>query len=211
MRGDFHVRFCERLGVRFPGATRHVVGFECKEDAEQFLEDIKERLSEFGLNLHPEKTRLIEFGRSAIEDRKRRGEGKPETFDFLGFTHYCRKTREGWFGLGRKPVAKRMTRTLKRVGEILRRRINGKVKDVAQWLGSVGRGWLGYYAVPTSYKYLKKFILRLKRKWLRVLRRRSQKDRFTWERLKRLTKAKWEPVKILHPWPDKRFAVKHLR
>ncbi len=199
----------EAVIVRY--ADDYVVGFECKEDAEQFLEDIKERLSEFGLNLHPEKTRLIEFGRSAIEDRKRRGEGKPETFDFLGFTHYCRKTRKGRFGLGRKPVAKRMTRTLKRVGEILRRWINGKIKEVAQWLGSVVRGWLGYYAVPTSYKYLKTFIQRLKRKWHKVLRRRSQKDRFTWERLERLTKAKWEPVKILHPWPDKRFAVKHLR
>ena len=199
----------EAVIVRY--ADDYVVGFECKEDAEQFLEDIKERLSEFGLNLHPDKTRLIEFGRQAIEDRKRRGEKRPETFDFLGFTHYCRKTRKGNFGLGRKPIAKRMARTLKRIGEVLRRWINGKVKDVAQWLGSVVRGWLGYYAVPTSYKYLQKFIHRLKRKWLKVLRRRSQKDRFTWERLEKLAKAKWVPVKILHPWPNKRFAVKYLR
>ena len=211
MRGDFHVRFCERLGVRPPGATRHVVGFECKEDAERFLNDIKERLSEFGLNLHPDKTRLIEFGRHAMKDRKKRGERRPETFDFLGFTHYCRKTRKGRFGLGRKPIAKRMSRTLKRIGEVLRRCINGKVREVADWLGSVVRGWLGYYAVPTSYRYLWKFIHRLKRKWHKVLRRRSQKDRFTWERLEKLTKAKWDPVRTLHPWPDKRFAVKHLR
>ncbi len=199
----------EAVIVRY--ADDYVVGFECKEDAEQFLEDIKERLSEFGLNLHPDKTRLIEFGRHATGDRKKRGERRPETFDFLGFTHYCRKTRNGRFGLGRKPTGKRMTRTLKRIGEVLRRWINGKVNEVAQWLGGVVRGWLEYYAVPTSYKYLQKFIWRLKRKWLKVLRRRSQKDRFAWERLERLTKAKWVPVKILHPWPDTRFAVKHLR
>ncbi len=199
----------EAVIVRY--ADDYVAGFECKEDAEQFLKDIEERLSEFGLNLHPDKTRLIEFGRYAMEDRKKRGERRPETFDFLGFTHYCRKTRKGRFGLGRKPIAKRMARTIKRIGEVLRRWINGKVREVAEWLGMVARGWLGYYAVPTSYKYLMKFILRLKRKWLKVLRRRSQKDRFTWERLERLTKAKWVPVKILHPWPATRFAVKHLR
>ena len=199
----------EAVIVRY--ADDYVVGFECKEDAEQFLNDIKERLSEFGLNLHPDKTRLIEFGRHAIEDRKERGERRPETFDFLGFTHYCRKTRKGRFGLGRKPIAKRMARTLKRIGEVLRRWINGKVRDVADWLGSVVRGWLGYYAVPTSYKHLRKFVWWLKRKWLKVLRRRSQKDHFTWERLEGLTEAKWGRVKILHPWPNKRFAVKHLR
>ena len=199
----------EAVIVRY--ADDYVVGFECKEDAEQFLNDIKERLSEFGLNLHPDKTRLIEFGRHAMGNRKKRGERRPETFDFLGFTHYCRKTRKGRFGLGRKPIAKRMTRTLRRIGEVLRRWINGKVRDVADWLGSVVRGWLGYYAVPTSYRYLNVFIQRLKRMWLKVLRRRSQKDRFTWERLERLTEAKWGRIKILHPWPNKRFAVKHLR
>ena len=114
--------------------------FSVNEDAEQFLGDIKERLSEFGLNLHPDKTRLIEFGRHAAENRKERGERRPETFDFLGFTHYCRKTRKGRFGLGRKPIAKRMPRTLKRVGEAPRRRINDKVRKVAHWLGQHGKG-----------------------------------------------------------------------
>ena len=136
--------------LRWSGYGR--LGFQCKEDAEQFLTDIRERLSEFGLNLHPDKTRLIEFGRHATENWKEQGERRPETFDFLGFTHYCGKTRKGRFGLGRKPTAKRMARTLKRAGEVLRWRINGKVSKVADWLGRVVRGWLGYYAVPTSIR-----------------------------------------------------------
>ena len=117
MSREVQARFCERLGVRFPGATRLVVGFQHKRDAERFLNAVKERFGGFGLDLHPDKTRLIEFGRFASERRRERGQGKPETFDFLGFTHYCAETGQGRFQLGRKPEAKRMARTLKLLKE----------------------------------------------------------------------------------------------
>ncbi len=108
--------------MRFPGATRPVVGFQHKRDAEQYFRDVRERLERFGLSLHPDKTRLVEFGRFAFANRRRRGAGKPETFDFLGFTHFCTKTRRGRFRLGRKPIAKRVNRTLARIDEVLRKR-----------------------------------------------------------------------------------------
>ena len=131
-------------------ADDFVVGCQRKADAEQFLRDLKERLGDFALDLHPDKTRLIEFGRFALVDRRARGERRPETFDFLGFTHYCKKQRNGQFGLGRKPIAKRVTRTLKRLKERLRARMHDDVHETAQWLGKVVNGWLNYYAVPTS-------------------------------------------------------------
>ena len=106
MSGDVHVQFCERPGVRLPRATHLVVGCQRKADAAQFLHDLRERMSQFALELHPDKTRLVEFGRFAMADRRARGERRPETFDFLGFTHYCKKKRNGKFGLGRKPIAK---------------------------------------------------------------------------------------------------------
>ena len=192
-------------------ADDFVVGFQYKRDAERFLRDLKERLASFSLELHPDKTRLIEFGKFAMADRRARGEGRPETFDFLGFTHYCRTTRKGRFGLGRKPIGKRVNRTLKRIKAELRRRMHHNVYEVAAWLGRVLGGWLRYYAVPTSFPFLKRFVLRLKRMWLRVLRRRSQKDRFTWDTIGRLAGAFWPPLRILHPWPNTRFAVKHPR
>ena len=117
--------------------------------AERFLKHLKERLGCFELDLHPDKTRLIEFGRFARKNRQHRGLGKPETFDFLGFTHYCEKDRKGRFQLGRKPVAKRMTRTLKRIKEELRRRMHHGVEETGKWLGQVLNGWLNYFAVPT--------------------------------------------------------------
>ena len=157
-------------------ADDFVVGFQYQRDAERFLRDLKERLASFSLELHPDKTHLIEFGKFAMADRRARGEGRLETFDFLGFTHYCRTTRRGRFGLGRKPIGKRVNRTLKRIKAELRRRMHHNVYEVAAWLGRVLGGWLRYYAVPTSFPFLKRFVLRLKRMWLRVLRRRSQKD-----------------------------------
>ncbi len=190
-------------------ADDFVVGFQYKEDAERFLSAVKERFKSFGLEIHPDKTRLIEFGRSAMEDRRKQGLGRPETFDFLGFTHYCTKTREqGKFQLGRKPVAKRMVRTLKRIKEALRRRMHESVRDTAEWLGKVVDGWLNYFAVPTAYRYLERFVLRLKRMWLLVLRRRSQKDHSTWADIARLTAQHWPRLVIRHPWPDRRFAVR---
>ena len=168
---------------------------------------MKERFGNFELELHPDKTRLIEFGRFAMKDRRKRGFGRPETFDFLGFTHYCNKTTEGYFQMGRKPVAKRMTRTLKRIKEELRWRMHHDVVATAKWLGRVVNGWLNYYAVPTSFRYLRCFCHRLERLWLRKLRRRSQKDRYKWDDLVRLRDKYWPKLEIRHPWPNQRLAV----
>ena len=159
-----------------------VAGFQHKRDAERFLDAAKDRFGRFGLDLHPDKIRLIEFGRYATQRRQERGQGRPETFDFLGFTHYCAVSRGGRFQLGRKPVAKRMSRTLKRIKTVLRRRMHHDVKTTAKWLGKVVNGWLNYLAVPTSFRYLYRFVLRLKHLWLRMLRRRSQRDRSGWAR-----------------------------
>ena len=191
-------------------ADDFVVGFQHKWDAECFLNAVKERFGGFDLELHPDKTRLIEFGRFAISSRRQRGLGRPETFDFLGFTHYCAETKRGRFLLGRKPVAKRMSRTLKRIGEALRRRMHDDVEETAKWLGKVLDGWLNYYAVPTSSRYLYRFVDRLKRMWLSILRRRSQKDRSTWASIDRLNAQHWPSPKVRHPWPDDRFAVTRL-
>ena len=192
-------------------ADDFVVGFQYKRDAERFLEAAKERFGDFDLELHPDKTRLIEFGRFAINNRRKRGLGRPETFDFLGFTHYCTKTRRGYFMLGRKPVAKRMSRTLKRLKEALRRRMHDDVEETAKWLGKVLDGWLNYFAVPTSSLYLHRFRERLKRLWLNTLRRRSQKDRYSWGQIAMLAETYWPKLTIRHPWPDQRFAVSASR
>ena len=188
-------------------ADDFVVGFQHKRDAERFLDAAKERFGRFELDLHPDKTRLIEFGRFAWKDRRQRGQGRPETFDFLGFTHYCTKTRRGRFQLGRKPIAKRMSRTLKRIKEVLRRRMHDNVEETAKWLGKVVDGWLNYYAVPTSHRFLYRFLLRLKRMWRSILCRRSQKDRFKWASIARLEARHWPKLETRHPWPDQRFAV----
>ena len=192
-------------------ADDFVLGFEHRQDAERFLEDLKVRLADFGLELQPEKTRLIEFGKNAAHNRRRRGERRPMTFDFLGLPHYCRTTRQGRFGLGRKPSAKRVRRTLKAVKRALRWRMHDDPKQTGRWLGRVLRGWLGYCAVPTSYKYLDRFKRALLRLWLRTLRRRSQTARFAWERLEALCNQLWPQVRIVHPWPATRFAVNHSR
>ena len=191
-------------------ADDFVVCFQHKWEAEGFLRDLKERLERFGLSLHPGKTRLLEFGRIAEGHRRKRGEGRPETFDFLGFTHYCRKDRKGRFGLGRKPIAKRMARFLKRVKQELIRRMHRDVHETGRWLGQVLNGWLNYYAVPTSARYLKRCYERLIWIWCQVLRRRSQKDRTPWERIYALAKTHWPRITIRHPWPNHRFAVKRV-
>ena len=188
-------------------ADDFVVGFQHKQDAERFLKHLKERLGCFELDLHPDKTRLIEFGRFARKNRQHRGLGKPETFDFLGFTHYCEKDRKGRFQLGRKPVAKRMTRTLKRIKEELRRRMHHGVEETGKWLGQVLNGWLNYFAVPTSHRSLRRFAHRLTRLWLKRLRRRSQKDRYSRARMERVTAKYWPKLETRHPWPSRRLAV----
>ena len=211
MRRESHVRFWEGRGVKLPSATRLVVGFQHKRDAEQYLRDLRERLTRFGLSLHPDKTRLVEFGRFAAVKRRQRGAGKPETFDFLGFTHHCTTTRRGRFRLGRKPVAKRVNRTLARIEEVLRKRWHHDIWEVGEWLGRVYQGWLNYFAVPGSSRFLRRFRRRLQRLWMRALRRRSQRSRFDWKRLERMTEILWPRVSIRHPWPDQRFAVNHPR
>ena len=192
-------------------ADDFVVGFKYRQDAEQFLSDLKDRLAKFSLELHPDKTRLIEFGKFATVNRRARGERRPETFDFLGFTHYCRTTRKGGFGLGRKPMRKRVNRTLIRIKIELRRRMHHNRYEVAKWLARIMNGWLGYYAVPTSFRSLKRFMRRLLKMWCRMLRRRSQKDRTTLASVGALARAFWPPLRIRHPWPTRRFAVTHSR
>ena len=188
-------------------ADDFVLGFQYRSDAERFMEAVRERFAAYGLGVHPEKTRLLEFGRFARADRAKRGERRPETFDFLGFTHYCRTKRNGRFGLGRKPVPKRMRRTLKAIKAELRRRMHDDPVVTARWLARVLRGWLGYYAVPTSGPSLSQFVWSLRRLWMRTIRRRSQRARYPWERLDALRREYWPPVTILHPWPTERFAV----
>ena len=192
-------------------ADDFVLGFEHRSDAERFMEAMRERFASFGLELHPAKTRVLEFGRFAQANRGERGEGRPETFDFLGFTHYCRTKRNGRFGLGRKPVPRRVRRTLQAVKAALWKRMHENPVQTGRWLGRVLRGWLGYYAVPTSSRSLQRFALDVMRLWLRILRRRSQRDVFAWERLAALCQRLWPRVSILHPWPAERFAVTHSR
>ena len=199
----------EMIIVRY--ADDFVLGFQYRSDAERFRRDATARLARYGLDLHPDKTRLLEFGRFAAANRKRRGQGKPETFDFLGFTHYCRRTRGGRFGLGRKPIAKRMNRTLQAIQQALKRRMHADERDTALWLGQVLNGWLNYYAVPTSYPHLRRFRYYLQRLWLRILRKRSQQDSFAWERLEALCEQLWPRTRIIHPWPDQRFALRYSR
>ena len=191
-------------------ADDFVVGFQYKQDAENFLEAVKSRFRSFELDLNSDNAKLIEFARFAIDRRQKRGQGRPETLDFLGFTHYCTRSRDGRFLLGRKPIAKRMTRTQRRLKEELRRRTHDSVETTAKWLGKVLDGWLQYFAVPTSHRFLDRFVTCLKRLWLRILRRRSQRDRFDWTRLATLTAEHWPRLEIRHPWPVQRFAVSDM-
>ncbi len=189
--------------VRF--ADDIVVGFQYRSDAKQFYEDLAERFAKFSLELHAEKTRLIEFGRFAAENRRRRRLGRPETFTFLGFTHICAKTREGRFALRRKTIAKRVAAKLSEVKDLLRRRRYWSIPEQGEWLGSVVRGHIAYYAVPGNIAAVAAFRKQVTRHWFNALRRRSQRHRLTWERMSRL-EAKWLPAaRITHPWPNVRF------
>jgi len=188
-------------------ADDFVVGFEHRSDAERFQADLAERFRKFALELHADKTRLIEFGRHAARTRSARGAGKPETFDFLGFTHVCGTTRKGKFIVVRRPMQKRVRRTLAAIKEVLRRRLHHSIAEVGQWLGTVMRGWYQYYAVPLTSPQLGAFRTRVGRLWYGALRRRSYKTRITWERMHRLI-ACWLPEpRILHPYPWERLRV----
>jgi RNA-directed DNA polymerase len=195
----------EVIVVRY--ADDLVVGFQKKDDAERFLAERKERLRKFGLELHPEKTRLLRFGRFAALNRAERGQGKPETFDFLGFTHICAKNGNGKFVVWRQTIRRRMQAKLREVKIELQRRMHQSVEAQGAWLGSVLRGHFRYYGVPFNSRALHAFRNAILRRWKRVLDRRSPKGTVPWSRFRRWT-ARWLPTpRICHPYPNVRFLV----
>src|SRR5215470_99261 len=187
------------------------VGFEYESDARRFWDALRVRLEEFALTLHPDKTRLIEFGRHAADRRARAGLGKPETFKFLGFIFICGKSRQGKFLIHRKSRRDRMRAKLAEVEKELRKRMHQPIPEQGRWLGQVVRGYFAYHAVPTNGMRISAFRHFVANYWLRTLRRRSQKDRFTWQRIKRLADDFLPQPRTLHPWPSARFAVKYSR
>lgn len=192
-------------------ADDFVIGFESRAEAKACLEELQQRFAKFGLRLHKSKTRLIEFGRYAIERRTERGEGRPETFDFLGFTHKCAKTRtKGWFTVHRHSVAKRMRATLQAIKLQLRKRMHWPFGDTARWLRRVVQGWLNYHAVPSNSHRIGRFVDEVTRLWLPVIRRRSQRSRsrWTWKRMHRLVRRHLPRPRIVHPYPNQRFRVR---
>ena len=188
-----------------------VLGFQHESDAHRFLDAMRARFEEFALSLHPDKTRLIEFGRFAAAGREKRGLGKPETFNFLGFTFICGRSRRGSFLLKRKSRRDRVKAKLKEIKVELRRRMHRPVPEQGSWLAQVIRGFFAYHAVPTNFAVLGKFRHQVIRLWLRTLRLRSQKDDTPWTRMEKLANDFLPKPKILHPWPAVRFAAKHPR
>ncbi len=183
-----------------------VIGFEHKDEAEACLEELRSRFAKFSLKLHDKKTRLIEFGRFAADRRRACGKGRPETFDFLGFTHRCGVTRRhGWFTIHRETMAKRMRATLAAIKVQLRYRMHWPIGSIGRWLARVLRGWYGYHAVPGNIVRLQQFRDALVKLWLQSLRRRSQKHSWTWSRMKRLSDLVLPKAKIQHPYPNERF------
>jgi group II intron reverse transcriptase/maturase len=188
-------------------ADDFVVGFEHREDGVRFLSELVERLRRFGLELHAQKTRLIEFGRHAEEDRQRRGEGKPETFNFLGFTHSSAKTRKGRFVVLRQTMRKRWQAKLKAVKAELRRRMHDPIIEMGAYVRSVILGHMRYYAVPMNAVSVSDFRMAVGRLWWRVLQRRSQKSHVSWAQMERRV-ARWVPqTHVCHPYPWQRFGV----
>lgn len=188
-----------------------VVGFEHEDDAGRFWDAMRTRLEAFGLELHGEKTQLLEFGRYAAEHRRKRGLGRPPTFNFLGFTFICGRNRRGGFQLQRKSRADRMRATLQEVKAGLRRRMHEPIPAQGRWLRAVVQGYHAYHAVPTNFRSIAAFRYHVVNLWRRTLKRRSQKDGMTWERIERIA-ADWLPAaRILHPWPAQRFVERHPR
>jgi group II intron reverse transcriptase/maturase len=188
-----------------------VAGFEHEADARRFWDAMRKRFEQFSLELHGEKTRLLEFGRHAAARRQQQGLGKPETFTFLGFTFICGKSRRGAFLLHRKTRGDRMRARLQEIKAQLRSRMHEPIPEQGRWLRAVVTGFFAYHAVPTNSRALGAFRHHVTTLWLRTLRRRSQKDRMTWERMAKIA-AEWLPApRVLHPWPNQRFAVKHPR
>jgi hypothetical protein len=191
--------------VRF--ADDFVVGFEHRHEAERFLAELHERFAKFGLTLHPDKTRLIEFGRFADKNRRDRGDGKPETFNFLGFTHVCAKNRLGWFTVLRQTMRKRLQAKVSEVRIELKRRLHDAVPNVGAYLRSVILGHNRYYGVPRNGPALFRFRKAIVHTWHWVLRRRSQRRAFSWKRMVGYAQ-RWLPwPRICHPYPSQRFSV----
>src|SRR6266511_1901962 len=192
-------------------ADDFIVGFQYEHDARRFLEEMRARLQEFALSLHPEKTRLIEFGRFAAKDRKARGLGRPETFDFLGFTFICGKTRAGKFQPKRKTRRDRMRAKLRMIKQEMWRRMHQSIPRQGKWLRHVVRGYFNYHAVPTNFRALVAFRDEITKRWQRVLTRRSERTDLNWVRMNELIDDWLPKPRILHPWPNQRFAVTHPR
>jgi group II intron reverse transcriptase/maturase len=198
-RGEIYI-------VRY--ADDFVMGFQLQSDAEQFQAGLKERLAKFGLKIHEGKTRLIEFGRFAVSNRQERGKKKPETFDFLGFTHICSKNKKGQFTIYRKTITKRLRAKIKVVRETLRRIRHQPVAKQGAWLKAVMQGHFNYYGVPGNRKALDTFRTQILHSWLQALRRRSQKAlSLTWERMRKLIKTWLPTAKVVHPYPNQRLCV----
>jgi hypothetical protein len=187
------------------------MGFQERTEAERFLADLKERLRKFGLELHPDKTRLIAFGRKPENDWKHRGGGKPGTFDFLGFTHSCGRNRKGYFTVRRETAGKRMRAKLKVVKQQLPMRMHAPIEETGKWLRAIVQGYFNYHAIPGNGKRLRAFRDGVRRLWWHALRRRGQRRPWTWERLAPFVK-RWLPSpRILHPYPSVRFDARHPR
>jgi len=199
----------EVIVVRY--ADDNVLGFQHRADADRFLAEFRERLERFGLELHPDKTRRIEFGRFAEQNRRQRGEGKPETLDFLGFTHVSGKNRHGAFTVRRQTIRKRMRAKLQEIKQQLRRRMHDPVAQTGKWLQSVVQGYFNYHAIPGNLDSLGAFRERVTRLWRWTLRRRGQRRRANWARMHRLAE-RWIPrPRVLHPYPERRFDATHPR
>ena len=183
------------------------VGFEHRADAERFLTELRERFTKFGLELHPEKTRLLEFGPWAAENRRRGGQGKPETFNVLGFPHICGKKRNGRFTVVRQTIRKRLQSKLSEVKAELRRRMHAPIPVVGAWLRTVVGGHLRYYGVPMNGPALFTFCFQVGWLWYRTLRRRGQRRPLNWGRMRRLIQRWLPPARITHPYPLRRLGV----
>ena len=195
----------EMIIVRW--ADDFVVGFQYEDDAKRFHAELRDRLKKFSLELHPDKTRLIRFGRFARQDCKRDGRKKPETFDFLGFTHYCGISRKGKFVVWRNTIKKRRKARLYEVKAELRRRMHLSIEEQAKWLSAVLRGYYQYHAIPGNCRAISTYRYLITRMWYKILKRRSHKSALNWERMNKIAEAVLPRPRILHPWPDERWAA----
>jgi hypothetical protein len=195
----------EVIVVRYADDT--VVGFQHRSDAERFLNELRERLRKFDLEVHPQKTRIIEFGRFAARNRKVLGKAKPETFAFLGFTHLCGTNKGGGFLILRHTIRKRLREKIRQVKETIRRMMHWPIAEQVKHLRRVMNGYFNYFAIPTNSRAINAFYYQVTWHWHRALRRRSQKSRLTWERMKRLINHSLPPARLRHPLPDVRFSV----